>query len=133
VKITADTITAAQILECEPSAYECLTCLGVGKIRDSETGDLRRCLDCGGSGQRPDARERCAAIYNLTKLNAVTITDGQIRELMSSSDREIRKLCEIALRDPNECKTRGALLMRARRSGQARARLAEILNDRSSS
>lgn len=36
---------------------ECPTCLGVGRIRDSETNELRRCLDCGGSGQQ-DARAK---------------------------------------------------------------------------
>lgn len=29
---------------------ECQTCLGNGRIRDGETGELRRCLDCGGAG-----------------------------------------------------------------------------------
>jgi len=29
---------------------ECRTCLGSGKVRDGETGERRRCLDCGGSG-----------------------------------------------------------------------------------
>ncbi len=29
---------------------ECPTCLGAMRIRDGETGELRRCLDCGGSG-----------------------------------------------------------------------------------
>ncbi len=29
---------------------ECQTCLGSGRIRDGETGELRRCLDCGGAG-----------------------------------------------------------------------------------
>lgn len=62
--LTADTITDEQILECEPPEYECLTCLGNRRIRDGENGDLRRCLDCGGSGQRPDARARCAEILN---------------------------------------------------------------------
>jgi len=74
VKITVATITDAQILECEPSAYECPTCLGNRRIRDGETGDLRRCLDCGGSGQRPDARARCAKIFNA---KPSVITDAQ--------------------------------------------------------
>ena len=30
---------------------ECRTCLGAGRIKDGETGEPRRCLDCGGSGQ----------------------------------------------------------------------------------
>ena len=63
------------------------------------------------------------------KLNAVTITDDQIRELMATADRDTRKICEIALRS-DDAKTRGALLMKARRKGAARARCAEILNDR---
>lgn len=29
---------------------ECSTCLGVGKIRDGTTRDLRKCLDCNGAG-----------------------------------------------------------------------------------
>lgn len=29
---------------------ECRTCLGNGRIRDGETQELRRCLDCGGAG-----------------------------------------------------------------------------------
>ncbi len=29
---------------------ECSTCLGHGRIRDGETNDLRKCLDCNGSG-----------------------------------------------------------------------------------
>jgi len=29
---------------------ECRTCRGEGMIRDGETRELRRCLDCGGSG-----------------------------------------------------------------------------------
>ncbi len=62
--ITADTITDEQMLQCEPSEYECETCLGHKRIRDGATGDLRRCLDCGGSGWRPDARARCAEILN---------------------------------------------------------------------
>lgn len=64
------------------------------------------------------------------KLTAITITDDQIREVMATADRETRKICEIALRDQYAAKTRGALLMIARRKGQARARLAEILNAR---
>jgi hypothetical protein len=30
---------------------ECQTCLGNGRIRDGATGELRRCLNCGGSGE----------------------------------------------------------------------------------
>lgn len=29
---------------------ECRTCIGVGRIRDGETNELRKCLDCNGSG-----------------------------------------------------------------------------------
>jgi hypothetical protein len=29
---------------------ECATCLGVGRLRDGETRDLRKCLDCNGEG-----------------------------------------------------------------------------------
>ena len=29
---------------------ECRTCLGVGRIRDGGTRELRRCLDCNGAG-----------------------------------------------------------------------------------
>lgn len=38
-----------------PSAdtEECRTCLGNRRIRDGETGELRRCLDCGGTGSAP--------------------------------------------------------------------------------
>ncbi len=32
---------------------ECRTCLGNGRIRDGETRELRRCLDCGGTGILP--------------------------------------------------------------------------------
>ena len=32
---------------------ECGTCRGNGRIRDGETGALRRCLDCGGTGSVP--------------------------------------------------------------------------------
>lgn len=34
---------------------ECRTCIGHGQIRDGETNDLRRCLDCGGDGLVPAA------------------------------------------------------------------------------
>ena len=88
-----------------------------------------------GSLRRLQARAHCADMLNgetvKLPLNAVTITDDQIRELMATADRETRKLCEIALRS-TEAKTRGAMLLKARRNGQARARLAEILNARSS-
>jgi hypothetical protein len=133
VKITADTITAAQILECEPSAYECLTCLGVSRIRDGETGDLRRCLDCGGSGQRPDARARCAEIFN-AKLTA-TITDAQIREL-----RDLVSMSPSALQTPagvDRVTYRTQVLNYCERALQsriykgARARIADIINARS--
>jgi hypothetical protein len=30
---------------------ECHTCLGVGQIRDGETQELRKCLDCNGAGK----------------------------------------------------------------------------------
>jgi len=30
---------------------ECPTCLGNGRIRDGGTAELRRCLNCGGSGE----------------------------------------------------------------------------------
>lgn len=33
-----------------PDDEECRTCLGNGRIRDGETRELRRCLDCGGTG-----------------------------------------------------------------------------------
>ena len=68
----------------------------------------------------------------ISKLTATTITEDQIRELMDTADREIRKICEIALRS-DEAKTRGAYLMKLRRKGAARARLAEILNGRNPS
>src|SRR5262249_28658841 len=29
---------------------ECRTCLGTGRVRGSETRDLRKCLDCNGAG-----------------------------------------------------------------------------------
>jgi hypothetical protein len=29
---------------------ECATCLGVGRIRDADTNELRKCLDCNGEG-----------------------------------------------------------------------------------
>ena len=74
--------------------------------------------------------EQPAAVVE-APLNAMTITDDQIRALMATADRETRKICEVALRDQYASKTRGALLMKARRKGQARARLAEILNTRS--
>lgn len=32
---------------------ECKTCLGHGRIRDGETNDLRKCLDCNGAGSAP--------------------------------------------------------------------------------
>lgn len=88
-----------------------------------------------GSLRRAQARGHCADLVNGKEvqipLNAMTITDDQIRELMATADRETRKICEVALRS-DEAKTRAALLMKARRKGQARARLAEILNTRSS-
>ncbi len=31
---------------------ECQTCLGGKRIRDGETNDLRKCLDCNGTGSR---------------------------------------------------------------------------------
>ena len=37
--------------QLEPALVECRTCLGVGRIRDGETNELRKCLDCNGSGQ----------------------------------------------------------------------------------
>ena len=37
--------------QLEPGSIECRTCLGVGRIRDGETNDLRKCLDCNGTGQ----------------------------------------------------------------------------------
>ena len=36
-----------------PDDEECRTCLGNGRIRDGETRELRRCLDCGGTGTVP--------------------------------------------------------------------------------
>jgi hypothetical protein len=43
-----------ELLGTRPSAppddEECRTCLGNGRIRDGETGELRRCLDCSGTG-----------------------------------------------------------------------------------
>lgn len=35
-----------------PDAIECPTCIGHGRIRDGETRELRKCLDCNGSGER---------------------------------------------------------------------------------
>ena len=35
----------------EQAETECRTYLGYGRIRDGETNELRRCLDCGGSGE----------------------------------------------------------------------------------
>lgn len=32
---------------------ECPTCIGHGRIRDGETNDLRKCLDCNGNGTQP--------------------------------------------------------------------------------
>lgn len=42
--------------QLEPGSDECRTCLGVGRIRDGETNELRKCLDCAGSGNRPTLR-----------------------------------------------------------------------------
>ena len=36
-----------------PDDEGCRTCLGGGRIRDGETKELRRCLDCGGTGTAP--------------------------------------------------------------------------------
>ena len=39
---------------------ECKTCLGARRIRDGETGELRKCLDCNGSGHvlvTPNSRQ----------------------------------------------------------------------------
>lgn len=33
-------------------AVECATCLGIGKLHDADTSELRKCLDCGGSGRQ---------------------------------------------------------------------------------
>jgi len=123
VTLTADTITDEQIAQCEPSEYECPTCLGNRRIRDGETGILRRCLDCGGSGQRADARARCVEILNARKLTAATITDEQIRELRRDNpdDRRVQKACRAALGE-----SRGGGM--AERN--ARVRCAEILNAR---
>lgn len=63
------------------------------------------------------------------KLTATTITDDQIHELMATSDRDTRKICATALKTPDS-KWRGPYLMQARRQGEARSRIAEILNDR---
>jgi hypothetical protein len=38
--------------ECRCITEECKTCGGAGIIRDGETKCLRRCLDCGGRGER---------------------------------------------------------------------------------
>jgi hypothetical protein len=57
------------------------------------------------------------------KLTADTITDAQIRGLASSADRQLRVLCKVAL---NEAPT----YLRAKVVRDARARLAEILNER---
>lgn len=40
---------AAQTPTAAPVIVECPTCLGVGRIRDGETRDLRKCLDCNGT------------------------------------------------------------------------------------
>jgi len=40
-------------LTSPPDDEECQTCLGNGRVRDGETEDLRRCLDCGGTGLAP--------------------------------------------------------------------------------
>ena len=125
--ITADTITDDQIRSLhdggQPISEElhelCRTALyaAVGSLRRAQARGLLADFLNGKDAKIP--------------LNAMTITDDQIRELMATADRDTRKLCEIALRDQYTAKTRGALLMKARRKGQARARLAEILNTRS--
>lgn len=41
------------------AVLECPTCFGVGRIRDAETRELCKCLDCNGAGMRvtgPDGR-----------------------------------------------------------------------------
>lgn len=36
---------------------ECETCLGNGRIKDADTGNIRRCLDCSGTGKVPMTAE----------------------------------------------------------------------------
>ena len=124
--ITADTITDDQIRSLHD---------GGQPISDELHELCRTALYAAvGSLRRAQARGLLADFLNgktvKIPVNAMTITDDQIRELMATADRDTRKLCEIAL-IPDDAKTRGALLMKARRKGQARARLAEILNSRS--
>ncbi len=38
------------LLSAKPDNEECRTCFGNRRIRDGETGALRRCLDCNGTG-----------------------------------------------------------------------------------
>jgi len=46
-------VCIAQVLGIQTWAErECATCIGLGRIRDGETKDRRRCLDCGGTGLR---------------------------------------------------------------------------------
>jgi hypothetical protein len=45
-------------VECIPSLGECSTCIGVGRIRDADSNELRRCLDCGGDGLQAKPRKR---------------------------------------------------------------------------
>lgn len=52
IEVTRPFIDAAR----EPAETECKTCLGVRQIRDGGTGDLRKCLDCNGSGIRDGGR-----------------------------------------------------------------------------
>ena len=43
-------VTPEQIVE--RVLEECATCLGHGRIEDADTGALRKCLDCSGTGTR---------------------------------------------------------------------------------
>jgi hypothetical protein len=122
--LTADTITDEQIRALHD---------GEKPVSDALHELCRVALNAAvGSLRRAQARGQLADLLNgkdvKIPLNAVTITDEEIRKLMAVTDRDTRKLCEIALRDPHTAKTRGATLMMARRKGEARARLAEILS-----
>lgn len=48
--VIPELLGAAPFTAPDDENEECRTCLGHGRIRDGETKELRRCLDCSGTG-----------------------------------------------------------------------------------
>lgn len=111
---------------CDP---ECPTCLGAKRIRDGETKDLRRCLNCGGTGAiaRPAYVQKVGSLCRMPKKPktpkvgrparagkmadarfGIRLTGPELERWQAAADKQGLSLAELVRESVETCIARGS-------------------------